>query len=202
MYARTIGSSTSYGGRESVSFCPGRNSADGGFVSVSSGITSRSRFTHRLSSYTSVLYTSPITASAPTISPYSVQYPQAISLLLPVVSTSAPVLFDSAINKLPRILGCRFSSASPKLVPLKNGSRDFENPPYTPRIGTVEKTIPKFRASFSASVTDPVEENSLGIPMPCTFSAPSASTAIAATSAESIPPLSPTIAFLNPHLLR
>ncbi len=39
----------------------------------------------------------------------------------------------------------------------------------------------------------------LGIPTPTTFSAPSASTAIAATSAESIPPLNPTSTLLNPH---
>ena len=68
--------------------------------------------------------TSPITASAPTISPYSVQYPVDISLLLPVVNTSAPNLFDSAINSVPRILGCRFSSASPNSVPCKQRLQD------------------------------------------------------------------------------
>src|SRR5271154_1467042 len=120
-YASRIGSSTSYGGSESVSCCPGRNSADGGFEIVSHGITSPARFTYRLSAYTRVFITSPITANAPTMSPYNVQYPVDISLLFPVVSTSAPNLFDNAINSVPRIRGCRFSSANPNGVPLNSG---------------------------------------------------------------------------------
>src|SRR5438105_3122692 len=38
-YASSTGSSTSYGGRVSLSFCPGRRSADGGFVMTRSGLT-------------------------------------------------------------------------------------------------------------------------------------------------------------------
>ena len=38
------------------------------------------------------------------------------------------------------------------------------------------------------------------MPTPITFSAPSASVAMAATSAESMPPLRPTSALLKPHL--
>ena len=60
--------------------------------------------------------------------------------------------------------------------------------------------MPRFTVSARASSIDPVEENSLGMPTPSTFSAPSASTAMAATSAESMPPESPTSAFLKPHL--
>src|ERR1700722_21006284 len=120
-YASRIGSSTSYGGNESVSLCSGRNSADGAFSIVSRGITSRSRFAYLLSAYTFVFITSPITASAPTISPYSVQYPTDISLLLPVVKTSEPNLFDRAISNAPRIRACRFSSANPTGDPANNG---------------------------------------------------------------------------------
>ena len=38
------------------------------------------------------------------------------------------------------------------------------------------------------------------MPMPVTFAAPSASTAMAATTAESMPPLSPISAFEKPDL--
>ncbi len=45
----------------------------------------------------------------------------------------------------------------------------------------------------------PRDEYGLGMETPTTFSAPSASTAIAATTAESIPPLKPSTADLKPH---
>ena len=45
-----------------------------------------------------------------------VKYPTAISLLLPVVSTIQPNLFDSAINVVPRTRLCKFSS-------VRSGSR-------------------------------------------------------------------------------
>ena len=45
----------------------------------------------------------------------------------------------------------------------------------------------------------PRDEYWLGIETPTTFSGPSASTAIAATTAESIPPLRPSTADLKPH---
>ena len=41
-----------------------------------------------------------------------VAYPTAISDLLPVVSTMAPVLFDSAMRIVPRMRACRFSSVA------------------------------------------------------------------------------------------
>jgi hypothetical protein len=37
------------------------------------------------------------------MSPYSVQYPTDISLLLPVVSSNDPNLLESAISRLPRM---------------------------------------------------------------------------------------------------
>ena len=49
-----------------------------------------------------VLGTSEMTANPPTMSPYKVQYPTAISLLLPVESTMALSLLESAISSDPR----------------------------------------------------------------------------------------------------
>ena len=51
-----------------------------------------------------------MTAYPPTESPYKVKYPTAISLLLPVVNTIQPNLFESAINVVPRTRLCKFSS--------------------------------------------------------------------------------------------
>ena len=48
----------------------------------------------------------------------------------------------------------------------------------------------------------PRDEYGLGMETPTTFSAPSASTAIAATTAESIPPLNPSTADLKLHFAR
>ena len=53
------------------------------------------------------------------MSPYSVAYPMASSLLLPVVSTSQPYLFEMAISTLPLTRACTFSSATPGSAPLK-----------------------------------------------------------------------------------
>jgi hypothetical protein len=50
------------------------------------------------------------------------------------------------------------------------------------------------------SSTEPDDENSDGIVTPSTAPGPSASAAIAAVSAESIPPDSPTTIFVNPFL--
>ena len=62
--------------------------------------------------YTNVLGTSLMTARPPAMSPYSVQYPTASSLLLPVVSSSAPNLFESAIRTPPRTRAWMFSSVT------------------------------------------------------------------------------------------
>src|SRR5579883_2952754 len=78
-YFCRIASSRSYSGKLSVSFWSGRNSAEGGFVSVFSGIGAGNprfwnrQFASRASRYTIVFGTSLITASPPHISPYNVQ---------------------------------------------------------------------------------------------------------------------------------
>jgi hypothetical protein len=41
-------------------------------------------------------------AKPPFMSPYNVAYPTAISLLLPVVSSMRPVLFDMPMSSTPR----------------------------------------------------------------------------------------------------
>ena len=51
--------------------------------------------------------------------------------------------------------------------------------------------MPRLRARASASSMLPRDEYGLGMDTPRTFSAPRASTAMAATTAESIPPLNP-----------
>ena len=62
--------------------------------------------------------------------------------------------------------------------------------------------MPRFAAKVRESSTLPLEEYSVGIVTPSTFSAPRASAARHATIAESIPPLNPSTADLKPHLCR
>ncbi len=62
-------------------------------------------------------------------------------------------------------------------------------------------SMPKLADSLSESVTLASELYLEGIETPYTFSFPIASTATAATRAESMPPLSPIATFLNPFLL-
>ncbi len=56
-----------------------------------------------------------IGAKPPAVSPYSVENPAAVSDLLPVVSTSQPCWFESAIRIRPRSRACTFSAASPSM---------------------------------------------------------------------------------------
>ena len=65
-------------------------------------------------------------------------------------------------------------------------------------IGIDRRGIPRFSARSTASDTEPSEEYRDGSDTPVTFSGPSASTAIAATRAESIPPDNATNTFSNP----
>ena len=62
--------------------------------------------------------------------------------------------------------------------------------------------MPRFAASAWASVRLWSLLNRLGIATPWTFSGPRAAAASAATTAESIPPDSPTTTERNPHLRR
>lgn len=67
-------------------------------------------------------------------------------------------------------------------------------------IDTVRKFRPVRRASSAASSRECCEEYRLGIETQCTFAAPTASQAIAATSAESIPPDRPISTERKPFL--
>ena len=68
-------------------------------------------------------------------------------------------------------------------------------------IGRSSNRIPKVCRQF-ASIGDRSlgRKISMDILAPITFSAPMASTAMAAVKAESIPPLTPTMALRKPHL--
>ena len=67
-------------------------------------------------------------------------------------------------------------------------------------IGSMRPSQPRFFISSSESLMLPSEEKGDGIITHRRFSGPIASAARAATSAESIPPESPSTAFLNPFL--
>ena len=82
----------------------------------------------------------------------------------------------------------------------KSGASARLNSAKSSLIEMVSKRMPRFAASWRLSSMEPEEEYGLGMPMHVTFSAPSASAAMAATSAESMPPLSATTTLLNPHL--
>ncbi len=117
-----------------------------------------------------------------------------------MVSTSAPNLFDIVIRIVPRIRACRFSSARPGSVPANVGASRSRKAEWASSIGTVTVRMPRFAANASESVTLPSLENRDGMSTPTTRSGPSASTAIAATSDESMPPESPMSTSVNPFL--
>ncbi len=102
--------------------------------------------------------------------------------MLPGASTIWPSWLEIAISVVPRSRAWRFSSASP-VSP--NASIYASN---IGSIGTVRKCSPVRRASSAASLFECSEEYFDGIDTPYTCSAPSASQAMAATSAESMPP--------------
>ena len=66
---------------------------------------------------------------------------------------------------------------------------------------TSSQRMPRFAARANESSTLPREEYGLGMVRPRTFSGPSASAAITAVSAESMPPLRPRQTLENPHLV-
>jgi hypothetical protein len=70
-----------------------------------------------------------------------------------------------------------------------------------PRIGISRRRIPRFRARARASSMLRDEVKTEGMVTPTTASGPRASTARAAVSAESIPPLNPTTTSRNPFFL-
>ena len=117
-----------------------------------------------------------------------------------MATTIPPNLLEIAINSVPRIRAWRFSSATSDEASPKSGARLSRNAVNTGSIGTTSKRHPRFSARALESVSEPSDEYRDGMVMPCTRSGPSASTAMEATSAESIPPDSPTTTSENPFL--
>ena len=93
-----------------------------------------------------------------------------------------------------------FSSVMSGALPANIGSSVRVYSSNSRLIPICSKRIPRLSARCRLSSIDPRDEYGLGMPTPSTFSAPSASAAMAATSAESIPPLSAITTLLKPHL--
>ena len=108
-------------------------------------------------------------------------------------------MFESAISVIARRRGCMFSSVSFSGSFLKISANCDLKAVKAFVIGISRHLIPRLRATASASSMLPREEYGLGMETPITFSAPRASTAITATTAESTPPLKPSTADLKLH---
>ena len=160
-------------------------------------IPSRS-LNHCASWYTSVLYKSAMGARPPQVSPYRVQYPAATSDLFPVAKSIQWNLLENDIITTPRMRDWMFSSVTSRSLPAKAGASAFSKASIIGEIGTVNVSIPRLAASASESVMLPSLDHGDGIITPCTWSLPSASTASAATSAESMPPERPRTTSVKP----
>ena len=89
------------------------------------------------------------------MSPYSVEKPAAISLLLPVVSTSQPNLLDSAISVVPRTRACRFSSARSGSRPSKLSDSMSRSAVNAGSMGMTRYSMPSVAARSRASSFEP-----------------------------------------------
>ncbi len=93
-----------------------------------------------------------------------------------------------------------FSSVTSRAVPANASASVRSIASMASSMGSVSVRMPRLAASCSESSMLPRLEKGDGIRTPSTWSAPSASTAMAAVSAESIPPESPSTAREKPHL--
>ena len=118
------------------------------------------------------------------------------------MSTIAPVSFEIPMSTTPRMRDCRFSSVSPLGSEPKTPPSTDVSAAWADSIGADTQRMPRRRASSKASVRECSELYLDGMDTPSTHSAPSASTAIAATSVESMPPDRAMTAFENPFLWR
>ncbi len=117
----------------------------------------------------------------------------AISLLLPVVTTMEPDLFDSAMSSVPRMRDCRFSSVLSSASPSNGAASWRRKASKSGVIGISVYFTPWIFAISRASSMLICAVYCDGIITACTRSGPSASTHTASTSAESMPPDSPRI---------
>ena len=111
------------------------------------------------------------------------------------------LLFEIDIRRSPLILACIFSSVMSSSSSLKISLKSDFKLSNEPFIGISSKLRPKLLAKDKESLMLPFELNSLGIVTPKTFSEPNALSAKTAVKAESIPPLKPIRAVLNPHFI-
>jgi hypothetical protein len=111
--------------------------------------------------------------------------------LFPVVNTSQPNLFDSAMIRLPRMRACKFSSVMSRSRSSKTSASMRSKACIGSSIRRSISSVRRVRAIVRASSWVSLEEYGDGMTTHVTRSGPSASTAISATSAESIPPERP-----------
>ena len=104
------------------------------------------------------------------------------------------------MSSTPRMRDCRFSSVRPLGSPSVSGASDAARARWAASMGTVATSIPRLAARVTASATDPSLEYRDGMVTPWTWPGPRASTAMAATSEESMPPDSPMTASVKPFL--
>ena len=147
-------------------------------------------FTKRDAANTSVLYKPPIGAKAPTVSPYSVEYPIMASDRLPVLTTSQPVMLEMAMRMIMRHLAWVFSAATPPNPPMCS-DRMRPNAWNGSLMDICCVSMPSARASSWASMSEWLVEYGPGIRTPCTCSLPKTSQQRQATRLESMPPESP-----------
>ena len=93
-----------------------------------------------------------------------------------------------------------FSSVTSRAVPANGAASVCAIAIIAGSIGSVSVSMPRFAASASESSMLPWLENGDGISTPSTCAGPSASAAMAAVSAESIPPDRPSTTREKPHL--
>ena len=96
---------------------------------------------------------------------------------------------------------CVFSAAKPESSPPHAGASARANASYGSRMDTVCAWMPRLAARSCASVTEWSLEYGPGSSTPCTHSAPSASTHMAAVTDESRPPDNPITTWENPASL-
>ena len=126
------------------------------------------------------------------------------SLLLPVFRTRARARLASEVTSVPRMRAWTFSKVkSPGYV--SNMPRPWDivcsKAFMTGSMGMTTLFTPRCFTSSAASSTDPLLEYGEGMSTAVTLSFPRASTPTERTRAESMPPESPTMPRVRPHLL-
>jgi len=125
----------------------------------------------------------------------------AISLLFPVVRTSHPYLFESAMRSTPRTRDWRFSSVRSGARPAKAGASIPMNAEKAGSIGIVRTSMPEVGASCSGVGDRAGRGVARRHHHPVDALGPRASLATTATNDESTPPDSPMTSREKPFLV-